>query len=411
MASYRAVALLCLSAATAPLAAHPGPFFVGLAAAADDPKVATANQAAMTRFDSRVVRLGVAGYSSDSKWRGNFNQGANPGTEHSSGDGFIPFAALVQPINDNLVFGLTFSSPSSNSDEYDDDWIGRYFVTEYSLLNVSAVPSIAWRVSDTLSLGFAAFATYTRFEYEAAVLNLDPGYDDGRLRLEADGTSIAWGVSLLWEPNATTRFGARYQSEIDPELDDTPEFRDLGPLTEQLLSQLGALDAQVEIRSRSPRNLLVGAHHEFESGWSMSADALWLDFSRFLLSEFRFNGGDFLNLSGSYQDIYVLSVGTTTPQMGRWQFGAGAMYLTSGVKDDERTMLLRLDEAWTFGIGGQWRWRNDRTLGMTLNWTRMGDAPVATGPIGQLGSLSGRFDERRLWFATLTLDLGRTPGR
>lgn len=47
---------------------------------------------------------------------------------------------------------------------------------------------------------------------------------------------------------------------------------------------------------------------------------------------------------------------------------------------------------------------------MTLNWTGMGDAPVVTDTIAPIGRLSGRFEDRNLWFATLSIDLGRPPG-
>jgi len=401
--------VFALVAGSAPLVANPGPLFVGLAASADDPTTAAANQAAMTRFDTRVLRIGVATYGSDNKWRGNFGQGGTEQTEHGGGSGYAPFFALVQPIDDRWKFGMTFVAPSSSADEYDDDWVGRYFVTEYSLASVSAVPSIAWRANDRLSLGLAAYATYTQFEFETAVFNVDPGFGDGSVRLEADGLSVGWGASLLWELDDHTRFGMRYQSEIDPELDDRPRFRGLGPLTEGILDKVGALNSTIAIRSRSPQSVLVGGYHELRSGWSLSADLVWLDFSEFVLSEFRFNGRELLSASGNYQDIWAMSAGAATPVRGRWQFGGGLLYVTSGVEDADRTMLLRLDDAWGLGTGAEWRWREDRRVGVTLNWLRMGDAPVTTNPIASLGTLSGRFEERDLWFATFTVDLGRAP--
>jgi long-chain fatty acid transport protein len=64
--------------------------------------------------------------------------------------GFVSYS--VSPVL-KLGFALTgnFGAPL----KYDDDWVGRYYVQETTLLGISLVPSIAYKLTDKLFLGGA----------------------------------------------------------------------------------------------------------------------------------------------------------------------------------------------------------------------------------------------------------------
>ena len=90
--------------------------------------------------------------------------------------------------------------------------------------------------------------TYTVIEQNKAVLNLDPGFDDGQLTLDADGWTGGLSFSMLYEFNDQTRFGAVYRSELDPDLDGDLVFSGLSPTTE------AAVTRQVLEAGRSTNN-------------------------------------------------------------------------------------------------------------------------------------------------------------
>lgn len=102
---------------------------------------------------------------------------------------------------------------------FDEDWVGRYFIEEYSLVYISAFPSVAYRVNDKLSIAGSLALTYSNFTQTSAVPNLDPGIGDGELEIDADGTIIGFGVSALYEFTDRIRVGIAYQSELDMELE------------------------------------------------------------------------------------------------------------------------------------------------------------------------------------------------
>ncbi len=62
--------VLCGLAIAGAANARPYPAQTGISAAADSASVASTNPAAMTRFDSRNVRVEVIGFFSDNTWEG-----------------------------------------------------------------------------------------------------------------------------------------------------------------------------------------------------------------------------------------------------------------------------------------------------------------------------------------------------
>ena len=147
------------------------------------------------------------------------------------------------------------SNPAGISDDL-GDWPGRYFIESYDSVFVSAFPSVAYRIDDQWSVAASAAVTYSSFEQQRAVRNiLDPGFGDGRSRLEADN-----------------------------------ELSGLGPNTERAMQRLGVLDADLRSRAPHPNR---SRYHEFNNA-AVTADLAWINFSDFRLSEFYYNGQSFV---------------------------------------------------------------------------------------------------------------------
>ena len=54
--------------------------------------------------------------------------------------------------------------------DYDHNWVGRYYVQEATLLGVSLLPSVAYRVNERLSVGATLNAMYGMLEEKVASL-------------------------------------------------------------------------------------------------------------------------------------------------------------------------------------------------------------------------------------------------
>ncbi len=394
---------ICISGCA--LADGPYPAVSGISAAADDAMVAATNPAAMTLFDDRQNRFEVLGFFSESTWEGRLGEDGPVNVVKDSSQTIVPVGMFVLPFREKWWFGFTVLG-TGFSDEFEDDWIGRYFVQEYELLYIVAYPSIATRLTDRLSVAASLALSYTTYDQTKAVLNLDPGFGDGTLDIETDGFSAGFGLSALYEFSKRTRMGFTYQSEIEPSLDGRARFSDLGPITEEILERADVLNTRVDVSSRSPQAATLGAYHDFENGHTVTADAAWIDFSRFKLAELYVNGDQVVENEQEYDDALAFSASYSFPVAERWRLGVGGFLVNDIVGDENRTMMFRLDDIWSAGIGVQWRWREDRVVNASLNYLAMGNAPVAPPALTILGQVSGRYTDRDTFYFRVSVSLG-----
>lgn len=399
--------LLGLVVAGTAHAGGPYPALTGISAAADDASVAGKNPAGMTRFDSRVKRFELLSFVTDNTWEGSIGDSGDIRTVDSSTT-IVPSGSMVLPFKEKWWFGFTILG-SGFSEDYADGWPGRYFIEEYDLIYISAFPSIATKVTDRLSVAGSLALTYTKYDQQKAVANLDPGAGDGRLDIDADGTTVGFGLSALYEPSERTRFGIIYRSELDTELDGTADFSELTPTTEAVLDQAGLLGARVDITSRSPQAINAGVFHEFSDASAVTIDLAWSDFSEFKLSEIYVNGDQLVESDPIYDDILAYSASYSRPVAERWRVGFGALYVDDMLEDENRTITLRLDSLWSFGVGVEWQWKEKRALSATLNYLEVGDAPLTSPDIPDVGSVTGRFSDRRTVYLQIGMSLGGRP--
>ncbi len=400
--------VLCGLAIAGAANAGPYPALSGITAAADSASVASTNPAALTRFDSRNVRVELLGFFSDNTWEGQLGATGPTFRSEDSSTTIIPSSNLVLPLKNDWFFGFTILG-SGFSDDFPDDWPGRYLIDEYTLVYLSAFPSIARKVNDKLSLAASLALTYTDYEQIKAVPNIDPGFGDGSLQIEADGTTVGFALSSLYEFSDRTRFGLVYRSELDADLDGNANFSNLGPTTESILDAAGLLNAAINVTSRTPQAVTAGLYHEFGDGGAITFDVVWSDFSEFKLSETRVNGDQLIETSVIYDDIYAASIGYNRPLSDRLRIGFGAMYVDDMIDDDQRTLTLRLDSMWAAGVGVEWQWTPTRIVSATLNYIQMGDAPVTSPSIPLIGSVTGIYTDRGTIFLEVGMSFGTGP--
>lgn len=389
------------------LADGPYPTFSGLSAAADDAVVAATNPAAMTLFSERSTRFEVLGFASDSTWEGRLEPDGPTTTMESDSSTMVPVGAVVIPFRDNAWFGFTVLG-SGFSEEYDEDWAGRYLLQEYELIYVSAYPSIATRLTDRWSIAASLALTYTTYEQRKAVPNIDPGYGDGSLAVETDGLSLGYGLSALYELNSRSRLGFNYRSEIEPSLDGKAKFSGLGPITENLLERAGLIGARIDVSSRQPRSFSLGLYHDLPNQHTLTLDGAWIDFSRFKLAEVFVEGEQIVSNEQNFDDALALSASYSWPINDRTRLGIGGFFVSDFVGQANRTMAFRMDDIWSVGFGVKWRWRENRLINASLNYLTIGDAPVSSPVIPGLGQVVGRYTSRDTVYFRASISFG--PG-
>jgi long-chain fatty acid transport protein len=331
-----------------------GRAFAGEAALADSAATVWYNPAGMVRLEGFQATAGAHLLFIDSGQRDLGSTRTAPGLAApiatGGGNGgnpfnpmvFVPTMYGVLPVSDRVSLGIGVNAPFGLRVDYDDGWFGRYDSLRSELATYNVQPSIAWKISDTLSVGGGISIQYIEAELTNALPNLSPLLPDGRARIKGDDISAGWNLGVLLDLE-TLRLGAHYRSRVKHRLDGSFQLEGLlGPLA----GQNRTIDAEAPITM--PDSLAFSAMVAPAPGWRLMGTAEWTNWSVF--EEIRvLSGGQTVALSPQdYRDSWSFHLGGEHDLSDMWTLRAGIAMdatpttdalRTSRVPDGDRTWL------------------------------------------------------------------------
>ena len=92
------------------------------------------------------------------------------------GGGISPVVALCHTrsigANEKLWLGFGLAGLAGAAIEFDEDWVGRYYLTELEFNALAASASVGYRLNDKLSIGGGIAVASGLFRQKAAINNL-----------------------------------------------------------------------------------------------------------------------------------------------------------------------------------------------------------------------------------------------
>jgi len=313
-----------------------GNAFAGAGSSAEDATVVFWNPAAMTLLEGQQISSGVHIIKTSFEFE---NTGSTHALQGLTGEGltgdnggnagtwnFVPNLYYVNKMNEKWAFGLGINVPFGLTTDWDSGWVGRYYALKSSIMTLNVNPSLAYAVTDKLSVGAGVSAMYMDGEFSQAVdfgtifnlLGGDPQRDDGKVTLNADDWSYGFNLGLLYQFSASTRVGLSYRSEVDQDLTGDAEYS-YGENAAKVKSMIaagaptwfqnGGASASVTL----PESATLSFFHRLNPDIALMADIGWMGWSS--LPELRIK-------SDSTQPDSV----TTLDWKDAWRFAAGATY-------------------------------------------------------------------------------------
>lgn len=384
----------------------------GYSARAQDAATVFTNPAGMTRLDGdQLVLSGQMLYGDVG-----FNPGSTTTPALGSGDGgnpieWLPGGGLFysHSISPDLKIGIAATGNFGSVVEYDAGWVGRYRAQESTLIGYSILPSVAWRVSDKLSVGASLHAMFGTFENTVAVNNIIG--PDGSLKLDDTDWAFGANLGLLYETSPTTRFGLTYTSAVDLDFASAAQWRGLAPGISLLLNSQGLLNANVDLGVTVPQGLNAGFYHETGPQWAVLGSAGWQQWSKFGEVEVGVDTNNPIGLTTAldFDDTWHFALGTQYKLSDAWLLNAGIAY-DSGFQDKNSVALvLPVNAAWRFGLGGQqriserfnWGASFEYIYGGTLETDITGSVPVV---IGGRGDVVGSYKDNGFFFLAANMN-------
>ncbi len=379
----------------------------GYAARAQDAATAFTNPAGMTRLKQPSLLAGAQPMA----LHVDFAADGNTTASGDSGDsnGWLPAGGLfyVHPVNDKVALGLAIAGNFGLALDYQNDWVGRYYVQDTTLQAMAIQPAVAIRINDQLSVGAGVAALYGIFENTMAINNrrlLDPNAPDGQVELKDEDWSVQYNLGVLYEPAKGTRLGLTYLSEADLDFSDKAKVTGV---TRPILGNLLDGSRSIDLGMTIPQAVMLSIYHEVNDKLALLANVGWQDWSEFGKVDVSLHS-DNINASVTtaldYKDTWHAALGAQYWVSEPLLLTAGMAYDSAMMDEEDVTPSLPVGEGWRFALGSRYDWSKDVTLGAAyeLVWTGDLDLNVERGPLA--GRVSGTYESMAIHVVSLNAE-------
>ena len=381
----------------------------GYGARAEDASTVMTNPAGMTRLEGTQVLLGAqAAYGDIRLSLGEVAPDrAAGGGDGGNAAGWAPGGGLFisHSVSPGLKVGLAAGSNFGGVAKFNDDWAGRYYVQESKLIGISLLPSVAYRVNNSLSLGASLNLMYGSYKNKVAVNNIAPGFGDGELKLEDKKWGYGVNLGLLYELDSATRFGLTYNSQIDLDFTAQAQFSGIAPGLSAVLAARGLQNANVNIGIKVPQGVMGSVFHQMNERWAVLGSVGWQQWSRFGKMDVGVESSNPTSLTTNlnFKDTWHAAIGAQYRPGGAWLYGFGVAYDSKFQDSSNIPPAFPANDAWRFGVGAQkqssksfsWGVAAEYLYGGSLNVNQHSIVPVA---LGGRGDLTGSFEHTAVYF-------------
>lgn len=394
------------------------------AAQADDATTVFSNPAGMTQLESQQVvgNFNLIYVDAEFSNDGSVDAIGNPVAGTSGGNAApllkVPAFYWVKPLSDSLAVGLGVSVPFGLETEYDDDFVGRYGALHSELVTLDINPSIAFEISENLSIGLGVSARYAdvtlsnAIEYggvcygtagpaTCASFGINPQAVDGQVELAGDDWGYGYNVGILYHTDSV-KLGAQYRSKVKFKLEGDANFDNPTVIDQVLVPFSGGAftDSGITADLTLPETWSVSAAFSLNSQWTIMADYLYTQWSRFrtLAVEFDNPAQPDLVEAENWDNVARIAVGAEYQHSEFWTFRGGIGHDESPVPEEFSRPRIPDADRYIFALGFSWKPGGDQgnwQVDGAYNYLQAEDSDLSTeGNYGE--TLIGSYDTSRV---------------
>lgn len=251
---------------------------------------------------------------------------------------FPPHVYYVRPISGSWVFGLGVNAPFGLTTEWENpnEFRGRFLSSRASLTTVDINPTLAWKATPNLGIGFGAIARLASVELRRNLPAFNPFTqtvaDVGTLELESSlgNEAYGWNAGLLHKVNNSFSWGLSYRSPIDVDFEGDGKIRQNLTNTpfDALVRTRLPFDSTfpVETGIDFPAMASLGLAFAVSPRTLVETDVNWTGWSSFDTVALVFPGGQLpsTELPQHYDDAMNYRIGARfgDEANGQWRIGA-----------------------------------------------------------------------------------------
>jgi long-chain fatty acid transport protein len=288
------------------------------AARASDPSAIYFNPAGLS-FQGSSLYLGATLITPKVSFFGPSNYSLNNETKIND-QTFTPINVYgTYAVDDDIHVGIGVNNPYGLGTEWPSQWVGQYVAQKIDLQSFFITPTIAYKLSDQLSIGVGVnyvtggvkmkLATSIPFNNPPPMVTLD---------LKASGVGFNGGI--IFKPMTDVSIGASYRSSVKLDATGSASF-------DPNYTALGLPNGDAAISITLPATGFLGISYSFMKNLEVEADYQYIGWSSYKELKIEFKADPTKNKvePKNYQDTYIVRVGAEYT-LGDFQIRAGYLY-------------------------------------------------------------------------------------
>lgn len=367
----------------------------GMAARAQDAGTVFTNPAGMTRFNGSATLVSggllylYAPFDTS-------KETTIPGTDGSTTE-FFPYGsfAYIHSVSDRLKLGVSVQNNFGLALDWGTNWVGRYTATQATIIAPQVQPTVSFRVNRWLSVGAGAGLTLGYLDAKLRVNQEREGRGDGKMELDDTDFAVQGNFGIMLEPDSHTRIGLRYLTETELDFKADPDFSRMGPVTGAITDLIDELDLGMKM----PQSVMLGVFHDLNDKWAVLGSVGWDQWSKFGAVDVSVNDSPEVTADLKFDDTWHFGVGAQYKYTPKWTINTGVAYDTGLSGKKHRSLAIPMGKMYRFGIGTEYRKRNDLTIGAAMDVLYEGDLQISSDSGG--GRVDGEYENVFLSFFTV----------
>ena len=335
------------------------------------------NPATMTQFAGKNLELDTsaifpkASHSYSSSFLATAVPSLFAGTESNSGESaLVPSGYFSWQLNDRLWVGMSTNAPFGLSVSFPRTWAGAAYGQDSTIQTYNFAPTVAYKVTDWLSVGAGVQAQYMKVSYDALT-----GGSGSFANISGRGWGWGFTVGATITPMAGTTIGIGYRSAIDQKINGTMELS---------TAVGGSTPGPVNVSLNLPDMLTVGLRQRLGDRWTLLAGFEWSNWSRigtanlYTPSGNATIAGNAIKFPFNYSDGYFYSLGAEYMWDPSLTLRAGIAFEQSPITDGVRTPRLPDNDRMWYSVGASYKHPQFRglTFDLAYSFIDVKDTPI-----------------------------------
>ena len=232
----------------------------------------------------------------------------------------MPHAYASWQLNDSLWLGLGVFSRFGLGNSYDQNWTGRYNLYSVNLQTISAVPTLAWKINDILSVsaGLEIMNINLTTEQKFAPFGMNPmGIGDHDAEVQGSGWGVGGHFGLHARLNDQWSIGLAYKTQVTANVYGDAKYGGI-------LKDKGMLkDCDAHGTVQLPDSLALGVAYKPLDNLSFEVGAVWTRWSTYNSLNIYMDNGNQSISHKNWNDGWNFNASVEYKPLDWWSLRAG----------------------------------------------------------------------------------------